>query len=194
MQATQERFPIPVSSRAGRYLLAVIMIAVLWIAASASASAQRDYVSCGHFETQADAQAVLDAGNLDDTGVQSLDYDGDGVACEDAFDAVEGPPPAYDYVSCGHFENQEGAQELLDAGTLDDLGRQSLDGDGDGIACETAFGEPAAPAATEIPVTTVVSLPNTGAGPVASTDGSGLFAIALMLGAVAALARGAMPR
>jgi hypothetical protein len=98
-----------------------------------------DYVSCGHFETQADAQEVLDYGDLDERGRQSLDGDGDGIACEDAFPDPTSPPPAKDYVSCGHFETQEDAQEALDTGSLDELGRQSLDGDGDGIACEDAF-------------------------------------------------------
>lgn len=58
--------------------------------------------------------------------------------------------PAHDYTSCGHFETQEGAQEVLDSGVLDDP--SVLDWDGDGIACEEVFGAP------------VTTLPATGAG------------------------------
>jgi hypothetical protein len=106
----------------------------------ATASAQVDPVSCGHFQSQPDAQEVLDSGDLDDNGRHSLDRDGDGIACEEAFGLdPNSPPPARDYVSCGHFETQEDAQEALDSGQLDENGRQSLDGDGDGIACERAF-------------------------------------------------------
>lgn len=43
-----------------------------------------DPVSCGHFESQEDAQAYFDEYQLDDPSV--LDPDGDGIACEFAFD------------------------------------------------------------------------------------------------------------
>jgi hypothetical protein len=193
MHPTEGLISIRNVSRPARSILAMVLLALLWIIATAPASAQRDYMSCGHFETQADAQAVLDAGNLDENGVQSLDNDADGIACEDAFETTEGAPPAYDSVSCGHFETQADAQEVLDGGTLDDLGVQSLDGDGNGIACETAFGEPAAPEPAA-PATTVVSLPNTGTGPTAAPGGSALAAIALLIGAGAAITCGAMLR
>lgn len=45
-----------------------------------------DPVSCGHFETQADAQAYFDTYELDDPSV--LDPDGDGYACEFRFGEV----------------------------------------------------------------------------------------------------------
>ncbi|HEV2127406.1 MAG TPA: excalibur calcium-binding domain-containing protein, partial [Thermomicrobiales bacterium] len=47
-----------------------------------------DPVSCGHFETQADAQAYFDSTELDDPSV--LDPDGDGIACEFRFGEVNG--------------------------------------------------------------------------------------------------------
>jgi hypothetical protein len=56
-------------------------------AAAAQDDAARDYTSCGHFETQAAAQEVLDAGLVDDPSV--LDADGDGIACEFAFGGSE---------------------------------------------------------------------------------------------------------
>lgn len=139
----------------------------------------RDYVSCGHFETQADAQAALDAGTLDEIGMQSLDGDGDGIACEDAFLDPNSAPPANDYVSCGHFETQEDAQAALDSGELDATGRESLDGDGDGIACEVRWGEPATGATKT--TTVAVQLPNTGAGVTAASSERGMMAAGVML-------------
>lgn len=47
-----------------------------------------DPVSCGHFETQADAQAYFDSTDLPDPSV--LDPDGDGIACEFPFGEVNG--------------------------------------------------------------------------------------------------------
>jgi hypothetical protein len=141
-----------------------------------------DYVSCGHFQTQADAQEVLDYGNLDELGRQSLDGDGDGIACEDAFLDPDSPPPARDYTSCGHFESQEGAQAALDSGLLDELGVQSLDGDGDGIACEDAFASAPDAEVVSAPATGVTSLPRTGTGPAdGASDDTGALVLALVL-------------
>jgi len=135
------------------------------------ASAQVDPVSCGHFQTQADAQEALEFGNLDENGLQALDRDGDGVACEEAFGLdPDRPPPGRDYVSCGHFETQEDAQELLESGLLDENGRQSLDGDGNGIACEHAFGTSGGSAP--------VALPKTGSGSSASDAASSWLGLA----------------
>jgi hypothetical protein len=92
-------------------LLAMALLAVVWAAMALPAGAQtdspppaRDYVSCGHFETQAGAQEVLDSGNLDANGVASLDADGDDIACEDAFgnagrEAVSAPSSSATTVS-----------------------------------------------------------------------------------------------
>lgn len=180
------------ASRSPRHTVAIglMILAAMLIAMPAGAQELdpdspppvRDYVSCGHFETQIDAQIVLDSGNLDELGRQSLDGDGDGIACEEAFGLdPNSPPPAIDYTSCGHFESQEGAQEALDSGDLDELGVQSLDGDGDGMACEDAFA--AAPAAhTQSAPDTTVRLPNTGAGTAKhASDETGTLALALVL-------------
>lgn len=96
------------------------------------------------------------------------------------------PPPANDYVSCGHFETQEDAQAALDSGELDEIGMQSLDGDGDGIACEVRWGEPATGATdTGQETTGVVSLPNTGVGPGETSANGGLLAsLSLLLSGV----------
>lgn len=147
----------------------------------------RDYVSCGHFESQADAQEMLDSGTLDELERQSLDADGDGTACEDVFLDPDSPPPARDYVSCGHFDSQESAQEMLDSGDLDELGEQSLDGDADGIACEDAFDTGEAEAAPA----DVARLPNTGtgAGDASSNHGVMLASLVLASGSLLLLSR-----
>jgi len=227
-------------------------LAAFWLAHIAPASAQdegpppaRDYVSCGHFETQADAQAALDSGTLDENGRASLDGDGDGIACEVAFgleeprpvgcdnfmtqadaqwyldtaDAADpalldpdgdgiaceeafgldpdSPPPARDYVSCGHFDSQERAQEMLDSGLLDENGQASLDGDGDGIACEVRWGEPTSGNVRTAP-TGVTALPKTGSGLDAGADHLPAVmsaSMALTLGAAMAIRkRGSLAR
>lgn len=94
-----------------------------------------------------------------------------------------GPPPARDYVSCGHFDTQADAQAALDAGNLDANGVASLDSDGDGYACETRFGEPAAEAT--VPVS-VQALPRTGTAPVAAADTGMLVLAGLAMASVAA--------
>lgn len=105
-----------------------------------TATAQVDRVTCGFFETQEDAQAYLDSGQGDPA---ILDGDGDGIACEEAFE-VPGAEP--DPVTCGHFEDQEGAQWYLDSGAGDPA---LLDPDGDGIACEDFFNPPGGPPAVD---------------------------------------------
>lgn len=158
----------------GLHLIAIGAMMLLAMLAAMPASAQEldpnspppanDHVSCGHFDSRASAQETLDSGLLDELGRQSLDGDSDGIACEDAFLDPNSPPPARDYVSCGHFETQADAQEALDSGNLDELGRQSLDGDGDGIACENAFDTTEPATDTDQETTGVVRLPNTGTG------------------------------
>lgn len=199
MNSNRQQTDHPGLPRLVRAVFLITMMTALWLALLLPAGAQDegpppvpDYVSCGHFETQADAQAVLDSGQLDVNGIASLDGNGDGVACEEAFGQPDpnSPPPARDYVSCGHFETQADAQMVLDSGHLDANGVGSLDGDGDGIACEDAFasGNPEGAASTSpAPVTT---LPKTGSGPV---ERGNLTAI-MILASTMALASGATLR
>lgn len=134
-------------------------------AGPAQAEAVYDYTSCGHFETQAASQEVLDSGVLDDPCV--LDYDGNGIACEGVFADDPGSVPVYDHTSCGHFDTQASAQEVLDAGTLEDP--SVLDADGDGIACERAFGFTETAQVTTLPATGVGTSDVAGTGIVAGT-------------------------
>ena len=93
-----------------------------------------DPTSCGHFETQADAQAAFDSGDLPDP--ENLDWDGDGIACEEAFDEDYNEPVVVD---CGHFETREEAVEAIERGNV--AYPEDLDPDGDGIVCEDRWGE-----------------------------------------------------
>ncbi|MDQ3654960.1 MAG: excalibur calcium-binding domain-containing protein [Chloroflexota bacterium] len=201
----------------GILLLAIVGFGLI----SVPAGAQRDYTSCGHFETRENAQAALDENPALAT---TLDSDGNGIACEELqtggpvvdpvscgfFESQEGaqealqdnpelaltldandngvacdesfPDVVVDPTSCGHFETQEDVQVALDEGSVPNP--ENLDGDGDGIACEDAFGEQDEPVVEE---TTVVRLPSTGVGDTADRPDHGSLAKALLtLGAIAA--------
>ncbi len=95
-------------------------------------------LDCADFATQEEAQAVLDANPSDPN---ALDGEGDGIACESlprapAAAPLPKPPekvPTGD-LDCADFDTQEEAQEVLDANPSDPI---YLDGEGDGIACES---------------------------------------------------------
>lgn len=95
-------------------------------------------VDCSDFTTQEEAQAVLDA-NPNDPNY--LDGEGDGVACESlpsAPPSAPAPPspestPTGD-LDCADFATQEETQATLDADPSDPHG---LDGEGDGVPCES---------------------------------------------------------
>ncbi len=95
-------------------------------------------LDCADFATQEEAQAVLDANPGDPN---YLDGEGDGIACESlpTAPASASPPPSPEYtptgdLNCSDFATQEEAQEVLDANPNDP---NYLDGEGDGIACES---------------------------------------------------------
>lgn len=120
-------------SLGGTWRLLVLGLAVLTmlvLGTAQPAGAQVDRVTCGFFETQADAQAAL---NARPELAPALDGDGDGIACEEL---QTGGPVVVDPVSCGFFETQADAQAALDD---DPELALTLDSDGDGIACEDAF-------------------------------------------------------
>ncbi len=160
--------------------VALALFGVVVFTSTQEVGAQRDYTSCGHFETQEDAQEALRA---NPELALTLDANDNGVACEEAF-----PDVVVDPTSCGHFESQEDAQAALDEGSVPNP--KNLDGDGDGIACEDAFGEPDEPVTPSEPVdeeTTVVRLPSTGIGDAAEGPDHGSLATGLLtLAAIAA--------
>ena len=162
----------------GRLLIALLGLAVLvalLVGGTRDVGAQIDRVSCGFFETQADAQAYFEERTLEDPSV--LDWDGDGIACEDAF--VTAGPTVIDRVSCGHFESRAAAQEYFDDATIDDP--SVLDPDGDGVACEFAFDD-------ENTAADVVALPSTGAGAAERAPLHAPYIVALVSAAAALLA------
>jgi hypothetical protein len=107
-----------------------------------------------------------------------LDPDDDGVACESAFGVGDGDIPA-DQMTCSNFDDQRAAQAHYDA-TTSASQRDILDPDGDGMACEEAFGEPdpEVPAQEDV----VAELPSTGAG-----QGNGPSADMLLAASLAGL-------
>ncbi len=95
-------------------------------------------LNCSDFATQEEAQAVLDA-NPDDPNY--LDGEGDGVACESlpSAPASASPPPAPEStpmgdLDCLDFATREEAKAVLEEDPSDP---NYLDGEGDGIPCES---------------------------------------------------------
>lgn len=118
------------------YLVALSLVAALVLAPPALA--QTGDLDCADFATQEEAQGVFDADTSDPNG---LDADDDGVACEELPTGEDGggdPMPDGD-LDCDDFASQPEAQAVLDADPSDP---NNLDGDGDGIACETTFDPP----------------------------------------------------
>ncbi|KZB81617.1 excalibur calcium-binding domain-containing protein [Amycolatopsis regifaucium] len=113
-------------------------------------------LDCGDFQFQEDAQAVLDKDRSDPHG---LDRDKNGIACEKLPKRGSGPtktstptvPPVVTDTKpvpssaksadqdCADFPSQAAAQAELKRNPSDPY---KLDGDHDGYACESRFGEP----------------------------------------------------
>ena len=94
-------------------------------------------LDCGDFATREEAQAVLDA-NPDDPNY--LDGDGDGEACESLPTSPSSEPapepastPTGD-LNCSDFATKEEALSVLEKDPSDP---NHLDGDGDGVPCES---------------------------------------------------------
>jgi hypothetical protein len=138
--------------------------------ATSTQSATMDFQSsddqnCGDFDTQEEAQAVLDE---DPSDPNNLDGDNDGVACEslpseadsgedsEDSDEQEGADEdeqngqdeesddsgSSDDLNCEDFDTQEEAQAVLDDDSSDP---NNLDADSDGIACESLPSEDESP-------------------------------------------------
>ncbi len=185
-----------------RLAIALTMLGVVAFASPAAGFAQSDSPgtgpidvgACGVYESQADAQADLDA-NPD--LAETLDADGNGVACEGGFDSPGTGP--IDVGACGVYDSQADAQADLDA---DPSLAPELDGDGNGIACEGGYAGDdeddanADDGADDASGDDAVSaLPSTGSG---STTADGnvaiLTACAFALVALAGLASGIVSR
>lgn len=64
-----------------------------------------DPTSCGHFESQEDAQEAFDDGSVPNP--ENLDGDGDGIACEDAFDTGDGDDAGEEDTTLGEPVDEE---------------------------------------------------------------------------------------
>jgi hypothetical protein len=105
--------------------------------------ADRDDATCSDFDSQAAAQAALDAEPSDPHG---LDLDLDGIACETPFVTPVAPTavpttapvtaaaPEIPDIDCADFAYQEDAQVVLDHIAGDPY---NLDPSGDGLACSS---------------------------------------------------------
>lgn len=168
-------------------------------------------LDCGHFQFQEDAQAVLDKDRSDPHG---LDRDKNGIACETLPKRGSGPtktstptvPPVVTETKpapssaksadkdCADFPSQAAAQAELKRNPSDPY---KLDGDHDGYACESRFGESSKPGQVKVkPVGGVA----TGGGATAEVHGGlpeiGVVALAggVLLAATAAGASLALRR
>lgn len=107
------------------------LLSVGFLASGAVASAQTvDPVSCGHFDSQEAAQTALDQLLEGDLGRDSLDSDGDGIACEDATHLIV----------CSEFANLREAQAYVARWAPGTEFPNLEDDDGNGIFCEALFG------------------------------------------------------
>ncbi|WP_256391489.1 excalibur calcium-binding domain-containing protein [Natronoarchaeum rubrum] len=96
----------------------------------------RDY-NCDDFDTWEEANEVYE----NSSGEYGLDGDGDGIPCEDlpgAPDDGNGDNGEDEDYNCEDFETWEEANEVYE----DSPGEHGLDGDGDGVPCETLPGAP----------------------------------------------------
>ncbi|RSN37036.1 excalibur calcium-binding protein [Amycolatopsis sp. WAC 04169] len=151
-------------------------------------------LDCGDFKYQEEAQAELEKDRSDPHG---LDRDKDGIACEDlpkrgapaTTTSVPTLPPITTETrapqskdkDCADFPSQAAAQAELKKNPRDP---HKLDGDHDGYACETRFGEPAKSGQVKVkPVGGVA----TGGGEVAESNGGFLEVTAVALTGAALL-------
>ncbi len=133
-----------------RSVIALVLVVLVALGAVPAGAQDRD---CGDFQTQPQAQRVLDR---DPSDPNRLDGDNNGIACEDlpggSPDPAVEPPgqpvpepepePDSEQSSADRFNcedlTQARAQRLLDRDPSDPNG---LDADSDGEACEEFFGE-----------------------------------------------------
>ena len=87
--------PLSADHKAGSILMLRILTVALFTALTFTSAmpALAQTLDCDDFETQAEAQAELEA---DPSDPNNLDFDGDGVACEELSGGEETVPPAND--------------------------------------------------------------------------------------------------
>lgn len=116
--------------------IGVAILAMLMVGLFQPVGAQETPRSCDLYETQPEAQNILDQNPQFE---EFLDPDGNGIACEELPETD--PSPTGDFTSCDQFESREDAQRELNDRSDDSPERRfALDADGDGMACEDTFG------------------------------------------------------
>lgn len=106
-----------------------------------------DAYNCSNFSTHAEAQNIFEYCGGVSNDIHYLDGDNDGIACESLISSPTSPPESsspnssiicsYNAYNCSQFSTHEEAQSVFEycGGVSNDIHR--LDGDNDGIACES---------------------------------------------------------
>ena len=133
--------------------------------------------NCSDFDTWSDAQAFYKAEGGPDSDPHGLDSNGDGIACE----SLPGSPTQTSSTpsatpteteepdrNCSDFDTWSDAQDFFLAAGGPDSDPHGLDGNGDGIACESLPGSPTQasptpkpdrPTRTPVPTATATEIP-----------------------------------
>ena len=117
--------------------------------------------NCSDFDTWSEAQAFYKSEGGPDSDPHGLDRNNDGIACESLPGSPEQPPPtptpapqpAQDEPeepdrNCSDFDTWQEAQDFYEAAGGPDSDPHRLDGNSDGIACESLPGSPEQPPPT----------------------------------------------
>ena len=137
----------------------------------------RDTHNCSDFATWSEAQSFYESEGGPGSDPHRLDRDGDGVACQSlpgapgsgtssdrpASAAPTPTPKPKDTHNCSDFETWSEAQEFFESEGGPGSDPHRLDGNGDGIACESLPGAPgkSTPVATALPTQTPTAVPTT---------------------------------
>ena len=160
----------------------------------------QDRYDCGDFDSQQEAQRVLER---DPSDPNNLDADNDGVACETYPYDDDGSGGDGDRdLDCADFASQEEAQAVFDRDPSDP---NRLDADNDGIACEDypydgGGGADDGQYSTDTPPSDVNNpkgvVPNTTADEMPDTGGPPylLFGAVVLLGTALVAGRGVLRR
>jgi hypothetical protein len=154
----------------------------------------QDRLNCGDFDSQKEAQRVLDR---DPSDPNNLDADNDGMACDTyPYEDDGGSGGGNGDLDCADFANREQAQAVFDRDPSDP---NRLDADNDGVACETypygdgsgaaddQYGSKTPPGPVDnpkgvMPNTTVKKIPPTGGPPYLAAGAMLLLVAAVVVG------------
>ena len=180
-------------------IAALSVVATCWVIYSlvlAGSAMAQDQYDCGDFDSQQEAQRVL---NCDPSDPNNLDADNDGVACETyPYDDNGGGGGGDGDLDCADFANRQQAQRVLD---MDSSDPNRLDADNDGKACEDyPYGNDGADGGQYAPEAPVDNpngvVPGTGANRMPNTGGPSYLAVGavLLLGAAVVAGGGVLRR